>query len=160
MAFWNREFLPSLQTSSRWSERAFAPLAEMEDMLDRFRREFYTPDILRGVEGFSPRIEVRETDKNILISAEIPGMSEKDINVSLKDNNLIIEGEKSTEKKKEDTGYYRSEFSYGSFYRSIPLHAEVNEDKVDATYKNGVLEVSLNKLAESKQTAKRIEIKH
>ncbi len=157
MALWNRDLIP---TTSRWTERAFAPLADMEDMFDRLRRDFYSPDLLRGVEGFAPRIEVKETDKNILVSAEIPGMKEKDINVTLRENNLIIEGEKRSERKKEDKGYYSSEFSYGSFYRSIPLQADVDADKVDATYKNGVLEVTLNKLEESKQTAKRIEIKH
>jgi HSP20 family protein len=157
MALWNREFLP---TTPRWAERALAPLDDMEDMFDRFRREFYAPDMFREMEGFSPRVEVKETDKNILVSAEIPGMNEKDINVTLKENNLIIEGEKKSERKKEEKGYYRSELSYGSFYRSIPLLAEVNADKVEATYKNGILQVTLNKLEENKQTAKRIEIKH
>ena len=152
MAFWNREFLPTT-SSSRWAERAFSPFAEMEEMFDRFRRELYSPDLLRGVEGFSPRVEIKETDKNILVSAEIPGMSEKDITVTLRENNLVIEGEKTSERKKEDTGYYRSEFSYGSFYRSIPLHAEVDADKVSATYKNGVLEVTLNKLPETKHAS-------
>lgn len=157
MALWNRDLIP---TKSRWAERAMAPLADMEDMFERLRREFYTPDLFRGLEGFAPRVEITETDKNILVLAEIPGMKEKDINVTLKENCLIIEGEKKSERKKEEKGYYSSEFSYGSFYRSIPLHNEVDPDKVDATYKNGVLEVTLNKLEESKQKAKRIEIKH
>ena len=157
MTLWKRDFLP---TTSRWAERALAPLSDMEDMFDRFRRDFYSPDLRRDVEGFSPRVEVKETNKNILVSAEIPGMEEKDINVTLRENNLIIEGEKRSERKKEDKDYYRSEFSYGSFYRSIPLQADIDADKVDATYKNGILKVTLNKLEESKQTVKRIEIKH
>ena len=153
MSLWNRDFLPT-----RRSERT--PLQEMEDIFDRFRRDFYSPDLSRDTEGFSPRVELEETEKNIFVSAEIPGMKEKDINVSLKDNNLIIEGEKQSQKKKEEKGYYRSEFSYGSFYRSIPLSAEVDTNKVEATYRNGVLAITLNKLEESKQTTKRIEIKH
>lgn len=160
MAFWNREFLPTFPSTSRWAERALSPLNEMEDMLDRLRRDFYSPELFRGVEGFSPRVEVKETNKNIIVSAEIPGMNEKDISVTLRENNLIIEGEKTSERKKEETGYYRSEFNYGSFYRSIPLHAEVDADKVEATYSNGVLKVMLNKLTESKPLAKKIEIKH
>lgn len=150
MAIWNRDFLPSTRT----------PLEEMENIFDRFRRDFYSPDLLRGVEGFSPKIEVEETDKSIFVSAEIPGMKEKDINVSLRENNLIIEGEKIGQRKNEEKGLYRSEFSYGSFYRTIPLSAEVDTEKVEATYKNGVLEITLNKLEESKQSVKRIEIKH
>ncbi len=157
MAFWNRDLVP---TTPRWADRSLTPFAEMEDMFDRLRRDFFSPELLRGVEGFTPRVEVRETDKNILVSAEIPGMKENDINVTLRDNDLIIEGEKRNERKREDKGYYSSEFSYGSFYRSIPLQADVDADKVNATYKSGVLEVTLTKLEESKQTAKRIEIKH
>ncbi len=160
MAFWNRELLPSFSSTPRWAERALSPLSEMEEMIDRLRRDFYAPDVFREVEGFSPRIEVKETDKKILISAEIPGMKEKEINVSLRDNNLMIEGEKVKEKKKEEMGYYRSEFSYGHFYRTISLPAEVDQDKVEATYENGVLNISLNKLTEGKQTTKKIEIKH
>jgi HSP20 family protein len=160
MAFWNRELLPAFPSTSRWAERALSPLSEMEDMLDRLRRDFYAPDVFREVEGFSPRIEVKETDKKILVCAEIPGMKEKEINVSLRDNNLMIEGEKVKEKKKEEMGYYRSEFSYGHFYRTISLPAEVDQDKVEATYENGVLNITLNKLSEGKQTTKKIEIKH
>ena len=160
MAFWNRELLPSFPSTPRWAERALSPLSEMEEMIDRLRRDFYAPDVFRVVEGFSPRIEVKETDKKILISAEIPGMKEKEINVSLRENNLMIEGEKVKEKKKEEMGYYRSEFSYGHFYRTISLPAEVDQDKVEATYENGVLNISLNKLTEGKQTTKKIEIKH
>jgi HSP20 family protein len=160
MAFWNRELLPSFPSTPRWAERALSPLSEMEEMIDRLRRDFYAPDVFREVEGFSPRIEVKETDKKILISAEIPGMKEKEINVSLRENNLMIEGEKVKEKKKEEMGYYRSEFSYGHFYRTISLPAEVDQDKVEATYENGVLNISLNKLTEGKQTTKKIEIKH
>jgi HSP20 family protein len=160
MAFWNRDFLPTFSSTPLWAERALSPLSDMEDMFDRFRREFYSPDVFKTVEGFSPRIEVKETDKNIHILAELPGMKEKDINVTLRENNLIIEGEKKSEWKKENKGYYRSELNYGSFYRSIPLNTEVDADKVEAVYKNGILEVTLNKMEESKLSAKRIEIKH
>lgn len=143
------------------NKRALAPVNNMEDMFDRFRRDFYAPDFFQGgLEGFAPKVEVKETDKHIHVSAEIPGMKEKDINITLRDNCLIIEGEKKNERKKEEKGYFSSEFTYGSFYRSIPLSADVDQDKVEATYKNGLLDVSLNKLEESKQAAKRIEIKH
>jgi HSP20 family protein len=156
MAFWNREFLPT-----RWGERTLSPLLDVDDLFERFRREFFSPDQLRGMgEGFMPRIEMKETDKNIIVSAELPGMNEKDINVTLRENNLILEGEKKTEKKREEKGFYSSEFSYGSFYRSIPLHAEVDSDSVEARYRDGVLEVTLRKLEESRQNSKRIEIRH
>lgn len=160
MSFWNKDFLPSIPKSNRWSTRLLAPL-DVEDMLDRVRRDFYSPDILRAMsEDFVPRIEVKETDKNIIVSSEIPGMNEDDINVTLRDNNLILEGEKRSEEEKEGKGFYSSEFSYGSFYRSIPLHADVDAEEVNATYKNGILKVKLTKLEENMQKGKRIEIKH
>lgn len=156
MALWNTDFLPS-----RRLDRALSPLVDVDDMFDRFRREFLSPNTIRGIdEAFMPRLEVKETDKHIFVSAELPGMNESDINVTLKEDILTIEGEKKSEKKKEEKGFYSSEFSYGSFYRSIPLQAEVDADKVKAIYKNGILEVTLNKLDVSHQKAKKIEIMH
>jgi HSP20 family protein len=157
MSIWNNNLLPSRMRN----DKALSPFSNIDEMFDRFRREIFSPDLYSmGDEGFNPSVEVKEKGNQILVSAEIPGMKEEDINVTLRDNNLIIEGEKKNERTEEDKGYYRSECSYGSFYRAIPLHADVNPDKVEATYKNGVLKVNLNKLEESKQHAKRIEVKH
>lgn len=156
MAFWNSSLVPN-----RRNERSLSPFVDFDDVFDRLRREFFSPDTFRsGDEGFIPRVEVKETDKKILVCAELPGINEKDINVSLRENNLIIEGEKKSEKRKEEKGYFSSEFSYGTFYRSIPLHSEVDPENVEATYKNGILDVSLSKLEEAKQQTKRISIRH
>jgi HSP20 family protein len=156
MAFWNRELLPM-----RWGERSHSPLVDVDELFDRFRKDFFAPEQFRGIgEGFMPRVEMKETEKNILVSAELPGMNEKDITVTLRENNLILEGERKSEKKREEKGYYSSEFNFGNFYRSIPLYSEVDADTVEARYKDGILEVTLRKLEESKQNAKRIQIKH
>lgn len=156
MALWNNSLLPSRRNTGMTS------FSDIDQLFDRFRREFFSPDFFRGEsEGaFWPKVEVKETEKNLLVNAELPGLNEKDINITLKDNSLIIEGEKKQESKKEEKGYFSSEFSYGSFYRAIPLQADVDADNVTATYKDGILCVTLNKLEESKQKAKRIEIKH
>ena len=129
---------------------------EMNSLFDRFNRDldFSTSEL----EQFSPRVELKEKDNGYVIRAEIPGMSEKDINVSLRDNNLILEGEKKTESKKEEKGQFFSEFSYGNFYRSIPLDEEVNPDNVKATYKNGVLTVELETVREIEHKSKKIPI--
>lgn len=129
---------------------------EMNNLFDRFNRDvdFSTSDL----DQFSPKVEMKEKDNGYLVRAEIPGMSEKDINVSLRDNNLILEGEKKSESKKEEKGQYFSEFSYGSFYRSIPLNEEVNPDNVKATYKNGVLTVELETVREIEHKSKKIPI--
>ncbi len=128
---------------------------EMNDWFDKFNRELDVP--MMEMEEFSPRVELRETDKGYSVRAEIPGISESDVNVTLRENNLILEGEKKTETRKEERGHYFSEFSYGSFYRSIPLEEEVNPDKVKATYKNGILNVELEKI-EGSFGSKRIPI--
>jgi HSP20 family protein len=128
---------------------------EMNDWFDKFNREIDVP--LMEMEEFSPKVELRETDKGYSVRAEIPGISESDVNVTLRENNLILEGEKKTETKKEERGHYFSEFSYGSFYRSIPLEEEVNPDKVKATYRNGILNVELEKI-EGSTGSKKIPI--
>lgn len=141
-------------TTSRGSNPLLNFRDEMENFFDRFSRELSLSD----ESNFLPRVEVRDNGKNFLVSAELPGMTEKDINLSLDNNTLIIEGERKNESKVEEKDYYRSEFSYGSFYRAIPLSSEVNPDKVMANYENGVLKVTLDKVAESKVKTKKIEI--
>lgn len=94
---------------------------------------------------FFPRLELKESDKAYTVSVEIAGMKEKDIHAKVKNNNLIIEGEKKYESKKEEKNYFSSEFSYGSFYRSIPLPEEVSK-KMNTSYKDGVFLVTLDKV--------------
>jgi HSP20 family protein len=87
-------------------------------------------------------------------------MEEKDLNITLIDNNLVLEGERKSAQKKEDEGNFFSEFKYGSFYRSIPMDEDVDSNNVSAVYKNGVLNIELKKLKPSTSKQKRIQIKH
>lgn len=128
---------------------------EMNNLLDRFSSDFVT-DL--DATGITPKVEIKEKDKHYKVSVEIPGMNENDINVTLKENSLVLEGERKSESKKEEDGYYSTEFSYGSFYRSIPLNEEVNPDSVKASYKNGILTIDLDKIKSSSQNAKKIPI--
>jgi HSP20 family protein len=96
-------------------------------------------------ETFSPKVNVVEGDKEIKVSAELPGMDEKDINVSLSHGVLTINGEKKEEEEHKGKNYYRLERSYGSFQRSIPLPCEVDDSKVEAVFKKGVLTITLPK---------------
>jgi HSP20 family protein len=136
------------------------PVQRFSDLFDQYARDFFGPLIREPAlePNFNPRIEVRETIKRFEVSAELPGMDQKDIEVSLDGNNLILTGERKNEWKKEEGGRYHSEFSYGSFYRSIPLGTDVDADKVDAHFKNGILKVSVPKSETS--ASKKIEIKH
>ena len=103
-----------------------------------------------------PQIEVNETDAQIQVSAELPGLDEKDIDLLISDGALIIRGEKKAEV--EDKNRQFSERFYGRFERQIPLGVEIEEDKVEASFKNGVLTVTLPKSARALTKMKHIEI--
>ncbi|MEN8262790.1 MAG: Hsp20/alpha crystallin family protein [Nitrospirota bacterium] len=109
--------------------------------------------------SFSPDIEVSESDKDIKISAELPGLDEKDIDVSLTDDTLTISGEKKEEKESKEKGYYMKERSYGSFTRAIPLYTDVEADKIDAHFKKGVLTIKLPKSKKEIEAKKKITVK-
>jgi HSP20 family protein len=104
-----------------------------------------------------PAIDVSETDKEIVVKAEIPGMEAKDIDISLDGRVLTLKGEKKTEQEKKEENYHRVERRYGTFSRSFELPADVDANKVNATYKDGVLKLNLTKT--KAQTVKKIEIK-
>jgi HSP20 family protein len=103
-----------------------------------------------------PSVEVSDTDKEIRVTAEIPGLEESDIEVLLEDGALKLKGEKRSETEDKDRQF--SERFYGRFERLIPLGYEVEEDKVQAAFKNGVLTVTLPKTEQSQAKAKRIAI--
>jgi HSP20 family protein len=103
-----------------------------------------------------PSVEVSETDEDVRISAELPGLEEKDVEVLMGDGVLTIRGEKKSEIDDKERAF--SERYYGRFERRIPLAWDVEEDKIDAGFKNGVLTVTMPKSAESKPNVKRIAI--
>ncbi len=113
----------------------------------------------QGWSTFTPAVNVAETDKEYRITAELPGMDEKDIELTLHNDHLLIKGEKKQEQEEQGQGYHRMERSYGLFQRHIPLPQQVDTDKADATFKNGVLTITLPKLSDVKSGAKKISIK-
>lgn len=129
---------------------------EMNSLFDRFNQDFGS--FGTGLSDFSPRIEVKDSDKNYIVCAEVPGIKENDIEITLKDNCLVLQGERKSESKEEEENYYRSEFSYGSFYRTIPLNDEVDPDSVKASYKDGILTVEMVKLNPVQHQEKKIPI--
>lgn len=106
-----------------------------------------------------PRMDVTETESAIEVSVELPGIDQKDVDVSLTNSALTIKGEKKSEQEESKKGYHLLERSYGSFYRSIPLPSGVDEDKVAAQFKNGVLTVTLPKTEEALPRVRKIEVK-
>ncbi|MGR8965027.1 Hsp20/alpha crystallin family protein (plasmid) [Rhizobium leguminosarum] len=107
--------------------------------------------------GGWPSVEVSDTEKEIKVTAEVPGLDEKDIEVLLNDGVLTLKGEKRSES--EDKNRQFSERYYGRFERRIPLGVELKEDQVDATFRNGVLTVTLPKTEKAQSQVKRIAIK-
>ncbi len=107
--------------------------------------------------NWAPKIDIKEKKDSYEVTAEFPGMNKEDIEISLEDNILVFKGEKKFEEKKEEDNYLHIERSYGNFYRSFKLPEAIDTEKVDASFKNGVLHLVLKKKPESK--GKKIEIK-
>jgi HSP20 family protein len=107
----------------------------------------------------TPAVDVTESDKAYEIAAELPGMDEKDIEVNVANDGLTIKGEKKFEREEKQKDYYVSERRYGSFERHFGLPKDVEADKIEASFRNGVLKVTLPKTAEAQKPAKKIEVK-
>jgi len=105
-----------------------------------------------------PNVEISDDDKQLKVTAEVPGLEEKDIEVLLDDGVLTLKGEKRSETEDKDKQF--SERFYGRFERQIPLGYDIEQDQVDARFKNGVLTVTLPKSAKAQSQVKRIAIKH
>jgi HSP20 family protein len=97
-----------------------------------------------------PAVDVFEKEDKFVVKAELPGIKEDDIDVSVIGDTLSIKGEKKTETEIKDEDYYRCERSYGSFYRSIPIPSNVDANKIEASFEDGILEVALPKSAKVK----------
>lgn len=106
----------------------------------------------------TPSMDITESDQEVEVSVELPGMDEKDIEVTLTQDVLTIRGEKNVEKEEKKKGYHLSERSYGTFYRRVPLPPGIDTDKSKADFKKGVLTISLPKTAEAQAQVKRIKV--
>jgi HSP20 family protein len=134
------------------------PFMSLQKEMNNLFENFFTreePMWPKG--GFLPDVDLTETDKEVRISADVPGVEEKDLDVSLRDDTLIIKGEKKEEKEEKSGGRYYAERSYGAFERRIALPCEVEPDKVKADYKKGVLSITLQKSAKA-PAAKKIAV--
>jgi HSP20 family protein len=135
---------------------------DLESLFDNFWRGFNLPMLGRyeaPVEAMMPRMDVAEHEDRFRIAVELPGMDEKDVEVVLSDNVLIVKGEKRAGTEETEKPYTYIERSYGSFRRSIPLGVEVVTDKIEATFDKGVLTIDLPKTVEAKKAFKKIPIR-
>ena len=128
---------------------------EIDRLFEDFSRGF--PTIGNGAIALMPSMDVTETDKEIEITAELPGLEEKDVQINIADNILTIRGEKKAEKEQKDKNYRLFERSYGSFERTLELPEGVNADAIKANISKGLLKVTVPKPAPAQ--AKKIEVK-
>ena len=132
-------------------------LSELEAMERHFENVFgrpFLPSVWRHIPtvemGWTPAIEVFEREDKYMVKAELPGMKEEDIDISVVGDTLTIKGERKAESEVKEEDYYCCERSYGSFSRSIAVPSNVDAKKIEASYEDGVLEVSLPKVPEVK----------
>jgi HSP20 family protein len=140
------------------------PFAALQRGVNRLFDEFFSDfdadwPMMWGHNGHqSPRVDVSETETEVRVEAELPGVEEKDVEVSLHDGSLTIRGERKFEKEQKEKNYHRVERSYGTFQRTVPLPSEVDDSKAEAVFKQGVLEIKLPKTHPS-AGRKKIEVK-
>jgi len=145
--------------TSRFGNNPFSFMRRFSEEMDRLFEDFgvgsrgLMPSFGRGFSSdlgefgqglWSPQIETFEREGQLVIRADLPGLSKDDVNVEVTDDAITISGKRHNENEEQREGYYRSERSYGSFYRQIPLPEGVNADDAQATFRNGVLEITMD----------------
>jgi HSP20 family protein len=139
------------------------PWATLPTLQDRINRIFEESFPARTKEGevslcdWRPSVDTYEEDDTIVINAELPGVNKDDVSIDIKDNVLTIKGVRNYEQKVEEENYYRRERCYGKFHRAFTLPDAVDPNKIEASYKNGVLKIKIPKAEEA--SSKKIEIK-
>ncbi|MGD9347117.1 MAG: Hsp20/alpha crystallin family protein [Candidatus Aminicenantes bacterium] len=135
----------------RWDP--FRDLVTLREKMNRLFEEAYSA---RGEErdlvssSWAPSVDIYETEQTLVLTAEVPGIEDKDIEIKIEDSTLTLKGERKFEKETEEENYHRIERAYGSFYRSFSLPPYIDQDKIEAEHEQGVLKITMPKKHESK----------
>jgi HSP20 family protein len=144
----------------RWEP--FRDLITLQDRMNRLFDERFgrvqAGDINMVTGAWSPAVDIYETDHDIIVKAELPEMKEKDIDIRLENDTLTLKGERKFEKETQEENYHRVERAYGAFSRSFTLPTSVDQDKISAEYKDGVLKITLPKKVETKSKQIKVNI--
>ena len=139
---------------TRWEPlREFSAMQDRLNRMNRLFRESYSPEVPDDsltTTTFAPPVDIYEDEHNITLKLEVPGIDEKDINVSVENSTLTVHGERKIEKEEKEENFRRVERQYGSFTRSFTLPSSVDSGQVSAHYDKGVLKIKLAKKAEAK----------
>jgi HSP20 family protein len=164
----NTSFLPLKRRGDKMAVRREndSPVMAIQNEMNRLFDQFFADPFTmlpiassRFGADFTPRVDVSESDTATVVTAELPGMDEKDIQIEIDRDALVISGEKKNETEEKSKNYHRIERSFGSFQRVIPLMNEVDDEKVEAIFKNGILTVTIPKPVSSQKTTRKISIK-
>ncbi len=136
------------------------PLARLHDEFERILQDVGMPGFLTraGRSHHVPSVDVYEKDGSILMEAELPGVAREDIKVSCTDHSVVIYGETRKDAEEKKDGYYRSERRVGRFYRTVPVPEEVDFEKATAEFNNGVLKITLPRVAPEKERTRTIPV--
>ena len=148
-----KTLLPTVRVNTRPWHSPF------DHLLDAFFSGDSRLPALAGPATFSPRIDVVEADDSYAISAELPGLAEQDIEITVDDGTLVLRGEKSAASEEKEGQYFRQERIYGRFERAFHLPDGVQDDAIEAQFKNGVLTLHLPKKEEAKKVVRQVEVK-
>ena len=126
-----------------------------------FGRGWLTPTIEQGLGAglWAPQVEMLEHDGQLIVRADLPGLTKDDVNVEVNDDGITIEGERRSEQEESREGFYRSECSYGKFYRRLPLPEGVDAENANATFNNGVLEITMEAPKQKASKARKLDIR-
>ncbi len=143
-----------------WDFDIFPEIESLHEEIDRLFTDFLSPRRRRGKEPmiWQPRVDLYETENDVILKAELPGIDKKDLEVTVTEDSVHIKGEKKEETEVKKENYYRKEISFGKFERIIPLPVEVEPDKADAKFDKGILEIKIPKKEEAKKKVKKIEL--
>ena len=141
----------------------FDPFREFEDILRRYSEPAGRNILSREKEGmlsasWTPSVDINETSDAYVVKGELPGVDKDNVDISIEDNLLIIRGEKKVETESDDEKYHRKECVYGSFERSFSLPKQVDVNKVEASFSNGVLKLNIPKAEEAKPKQIQVQI--
>jgi len=160
---WNREKEGRVEIARKDEDSILSLQSRMDEMFDQFWRDPFGISPWQAfsnvMESFSPRVDVTENEKEVRVTAKLPGMEMNDIDLTLDHQVLTLRGEKRSEKQEKSRQMHRVERAYGSFRRDVFLPTEVEADHAEAVFDQGVLTVVLPKPAGSAQTGRKIPVK-
>lgn len=160
-----RDLIPSMRRQP--ARFATDPFVSIRRAMDRFYDDFLTDvgysgidTLAEGIQNFSPRVDIEDKDDIIIVTAEIPGLTEKDIHVEADNEYLTIRGEKKSHHEEKRGSYSCAERSYGNFERVMRMPGKIDKDAIKATMKEGVLSVTIPRPAEAKKELRKIPVMH